>query len=438
MSAEQGELAWSAARSPRGHTNIASGGVLDLFGNNSAELNSTTLDNAGTINLTNGSNSFRLYYSTIQNNSGGVFDLQNDGSAFLNIYGSGSFVNNAGATLRKSSTGVSDFNAPLTNDGVVDVQNGALNLTGGGVSAGNFNVGNSATLLFNNAFTLNSGATLTGGGVFQLANTLMINGAISSPQNFEFDGGTLSIATGATFSITSGRTFTWNSGTITGSGSTNIESGGVLDLFGNNSAELNSTTLDNAGTINLTSGSNSFRLYYSTIQNNSGGVFDLQNDGSAFYNIYGSGSFVNNAGATLRKSSTGVSDFNAPLTNNGVVDVQNGTLNLTGGGVSAGNFNVGSSATLLFNNAFTLNSGATLTGGGVFQLANTLMINDAISSPQNFEFDRRNALDRNWRHVQHYQRPNIYLEQRHDHRIGQHQHCERRGAEPFRQPDRKP
>ena len=78
--------------------------MLNLFGNQTANLDSTTLDNAGTINLTSGSNSFRLYYSTIQNNSGGVFDLQNDGSAFLNIYGSGSFVNNAGATLRKSRT----------------------------------------------------------------------------------------------------------------------------------------------------------------------------------------------------------------------------------------------------------------------------------------------------------------------------------------------
>ena len=43
-----------------GNTNIASGGVLDLFGDDRTELDGTTLDDAGTIDVGNGSNSFQL------------------------------------------------------------------------------------------------------------------------------------------------------------------------------------------------------------------------------------------------------------------------------------------------------------------------------------------------------------------------------------------
>ncbi len=78
------------------------------------------------------------------------------------------------------------------------MQTGTLHFTAGGISTGNFNVETSGTLLFDNDFTLNAGATLTGVGLFQLtAGALAVNTALSSPQDFELDGGVLSLINGS-------------------------------------------------------------------------------------------------------------------------------------------------------------------------------------------------------------------------------------------------
>src|SRR6185436_6228760 len=187
------------------------------------------------------SNSF-----TFNNNSGGLFDLQGDGAVFDIRFGNGPFMNNAGATLRKSGgTGVSSFNVALTNAGVVDVESGSFDLAGDGSSTGNINVASSATFLFDSDFTLNSGTTLTGSGTFQLNGgvTLTINGTINSPQKFILAGGTLSIAGSNTFTIPNGITFTFNSGTVTGTGF-NIASGGTLNLFVDDTDNFSDATLN--------------------------------------------------------------------------------------------------------------------------------------------------------------------------------------------------
>ncbi len=76
-----------------GSVNIASGGVLNIFGNDTASLNATTLNNAGTVNLTSDSNQFELDNgAVIQNNSGALFDLQSDGTVFGNGGGASSTI----------------------------------------------------------------------------------------------------------------------------------------------------------------------------------------------------------------------------------------------------------------------------------------------------------------------------------------------------------
>jgi hypothetical protein len=158
-----------------------------------------------------------------------------------------------------------------------------------------------------------------------------VNGSVSANQ-FELAGGTLSVAPGGAFNIANGQRFTWSSGTITGGGSTNVLSGGLLTLFGNNSNTLAGTTLTNSGTIELRAGADLLRLGNGAlIQNNSLGVFELLGDGQVFADAGNFGSVTNNAGGILRKGGgTGVSIFNAPLTNAGTIEVLSGTLSLTG------------------------------------------------------------------------------------------------------------
>ncbi len=66
-----------------GSLNIASGGILNLFGNHTDFLDGTTLNNAGTVTLTSGSSQLEIDNgAVIQNNSGGLFDLQSDNTRF--------------------------------------------------------------------------------------------------------------------------------------------------------------------------------------------------------------------------------------------------------------------------------------------------------------------------------------------------------------------
>ncbi len=57
-----------------GSLNIASGGILNLFGNHTDFLDGTTLNNAGTVTLDSGSSQLEIDNgAVIQNNSGGLF-----------------------------------------------------------------------------------------------------------------------------------------------------------------------------------------------------------------------------------------------------------------------------------------------------------------------------------------------------------------------------
>ena len=385
-----GASSWSAGFFS-GELSVLAPATLNVSGDNTDTLSGRRLRNNGLVVLSASSNNFRLGSGAmIENRTGGLFDLQNNGT-FLDVGGGfGSFVNNAGATLRKSvGTGTSVFNLPLTNNGAVEVQTGTLALSGGGASAGSFNVTTGALLNITNNYDLTNGASFTGPGFSRLVSGTLSSAGTVTANRFEMAGGTLAVASGSTFTVGNGGVLTFSNGTIAGAGSTNVASGGTLTFNGDNTDTINGTTLNNAGLAVVPAGSNNLRLGGGAqIQNNSGGVFDLQNDGTFLDVGGGFGTFINNAGATLRKSvGTGTSAFNVPLTNklNASVDVQTGTLSLTGGGSSAGNFNVAAPAVLLFNSALTLNAGATLTGAGVFRLpSNTLTINGPVSS-QNFD-----------------------------------------------------
>jgi hypothetical protein len=345
-----------------GTTDVLNGGLLTLLGNNSNNLIGTVLRNSGTINLAAGADLLRLGNSAVvQNNSGGLFELSGDGQIFADAGNFGSFVNAAGATVRKSGgPGVSVFNAPLTNNGSVQVQSGTLQLSGTGGGSGLFDISTGALVNFTSNYNAADGAAFSGSGLARLSGgTLGIAGTVTADR-FEQVGGTIAIGAGSNFAFGAGDVFDLRAGVITG-GILNIGSGAVLNIFGGNSVNLIGTALANSGIVTLTSGSDLLRLGNgAVIQNNNGGLFDLQNAGQVFADAGNFGSFTNAAGATLRKSSSGTSIWNAALTNEGAVEVQNGTFHLTGGGSGSGSFDVAADALLLFNSNYILNSGATL------------------------------------------------------------------------------
>ncbi len=305
-----------------GSVTVASGSGLTIDGTNN-ELLTGTLTNAGTVALV-GSGGQVYGYSggaTIDNQAGATFDFQGDG--YLHSYYGGTFTNEG--TLKKSSgAGTSNVGFTFNNTATAEVDTGTLAPTGGGTSTGV-------------KFVVASGAAydLTGGNTYTYAGTETGSGAGTV---YLSSGHLATDAAGATFDLPAGM-FRWNGGYL--DGSVTVASGSGLTIDGTNN-ELLTGTLTNAGTVALV-GSGGQVYGYSggaAIDNQAGATFDFQGDG--YLRSYYGGTFTNEG--TLKKSSgAGTSTINYSLSNTGTIEVDTGTLDLTG--------------------PFSNFSGTTLTGG---------------------------------------------------------------------------
>ena len=210
-----------------------------------------------------------------------------------------------------------------------------------------------STLRFNSNFTLNAGSSFSTTGLIELASstlTLARGTAFAPTTNFTFTNGTL---TGADdFNIGSGITANWRAGTMSGTGTTRVLAGGTLNLLNNDNPVLTNRSLTNAGTVN--SNTSSYLILNGSggsLTNLSGGLWDFKNNN--VFNVTGTWAFDNQAGATLRKSTTtGDLPFNLPLTNAGTVEVKGGSFT--------------------FTSSFTNNGGTLKLDGGNFSFANPL------------------------------------------------------------------
>ncbi|MBI2206185.1 MAG: hypothetical protein HYU41_20320 [Candidatus Rokubacteria bacterium] len=139
---------------------------------------------------------------------------------------------------------------------------------------------------------------------------------------------------------------TWTAGTMTGTGTTKIETGAALAISGADDKTLDGgRTLDNHGTVNW-SGGQLLLGGSATIANR--GTWDVQGDLEVASTATGeTATFDNHSGATIQKSSgAGAATIGAntagagtvTFNNAGTVDVQAGTLVLADGGTHSGSF----------------------------------------------------------------------------------------------------
>ncbi|AFY39930.1 RHS repeat-associated core domain protein [[Leptolyngbya] sp. PCC 7376] len=310
----------------------ATGGNKDFSGG-IIETQGTTLWDAGQIRASNS--------ATWNNTSTAVFDIQGDlFFDHLNSSGAVPVINNAGILRKSAGNSTATIEAQLNNSGVIDVQSGLLRPTGG--------------------ITLNDGSQITGDGkVLVNANTLTLDGIISSSGTLEFSSGSL-IGDAELDNLT------WTGGTYNSTGLKLIE-GGTLTLAGG--TKTFAGILETNGQTNWQSGTIRTNNTPATWNNTATGVLDIQ-DGLTFENASTGDTVVpiiNNDG-TLRKSgSAGTTTIQAQLNNSGVIDVQVGVLNSTFG--------------------VTLNNGSQITGNGkVLVNANTLTLDGTISSSGTLEF----------------------------------------------------
>jgi uncharacterized membrane protein len=323
-----------------------------------------TLANSGSI-VQQGSGGLYLYDSVVlANQSGGSFVFASDGGVFRgdNTFSS---ITNAGAIQKSGGSNTSTIGVFLANTGTLEVDSGALSMTGGGSSTGTtFKVAQGATLAF------------TGSPVFALTGTF----ASQNGGTVEFLNGIVGIgAGGASFNFAAG-VLQWNNENINLDGQT-LTNAGSLTLVNNNfvyafdgvSRNLGGT-LANSGTI-VQQSSGSLYLYDSVVvANQLGGSYVFHGDGSIHRND-GTAPSVTNAGTIQKMGGTGTSVIDVFLANTGTLEVDSGTLSLSGGGSSNGTtFNVAQAATLVFTGStFALTGAFDSQKGGMVQFANGIV-----------------------------------------------------------------
>lgn len=294
-----------------GTTTIPTGSAFEIAVAVEADMNTRTLVNNGTINRTGGT--LRGGGASVITNQGLWMDSVAADSAINSAYGgSMPFNNEAAGTFRKDSSSQTFFNgnARLNNAGLVDVQAGTLQVHGGGQST-------------DGARFKASGAGVINFSTYQFTDGIFFEG----DSTVNIAGGTI---TGThTFN---GSNLRWIGGDFNSAGTTTVAAGSEMEIAAV-SADLNTRTLVNNGTIDRSVGT--LRGGGSSLISNHGLWLETNPADSAINSAFGgSMPFVNESDGVLRKTSASATNFNgnARLNNAGLVDVQDGVLNISGGG----------------------------------------------------------------------------------------------------------
>ncbi len=327
--AVQGVLNWGGGTlASNTAVTLATGAQLNIASAaNYSKFLDGNLTNAGTITW-QPTGGLRIA-GVLHNLPGGVLDAKLD--LALSRAGPG-IINNDGTFRKSAGTGSLNFQVPMLNNGIVDIQTGRLTLADGSV--------------------LNNGCAFTGTGATWLdSGTITLNGNVHS-ENLVLRYNAMLTGTGGI----SG-TLTWGGGVIGSNAALSVATNGHLLIASEYTYEKAlQGHLTNAGTIAWQpSGS---LIVGGLLHNLSSSIFDIRFDGTLGQS--GTGMIVNEG--VIRKS-VGASTLSclAPLLNQGTVDTQTGALTLAAGS--------------------SLNDGASFIGAGQTILSTgTNLINGAIHS----------------------------------------------------------
>lgn len=338
-------------------------GEIQIGGTNTKTLDGRTITNVGSASwLESGTWRF-INNAMFINDTNATMDIQVDALLDFLDNGGGTFIN-YGTLSKSAGNGNSTFDVPFNNNGTVNITSGNLALTRGGASTnGSYNLSASTALNFSGGTHDINDATFDGGGTVQItSNTVNFNGS----QNLIQPTCTLSV-TGGIMSgnglVTVSGPMTWSGGTITGDGS--FVSSGHLDMDGTSTKTIDGKIMTISGTATW---ANSGKI---GIKNNgefnvaNGGYFEIQNDSDFDFVSPGGGTVENNG--TIRKTSSGATGLEMDFTNNGLLDVQNGTFELQENTTSTnGNYRASTLGEIIFNEEIHTFDGTTFSGNGGF------------------------------------------------------------------------
>jgi MYXO-CTERM domain-containing protein len=271
------------------------------------------------------SDNISLWYNNTLTNHG-VYDLQGD--VGIGSYHYGNAINTDGILRKSAGLGVSTIavQSNLGAAGLLDVQTGTVNFTGGASfesGASTQTVAGSVVRFSGGTLSVAGGTSWLGAGQVQVATDATIAGNFGA-EHLLFMSGIYTGGNAVLDRATLSSDAVWrDSGSFAGTwvvahGSTlTVESGGNKYVRG---AIVNQGTVKAQGDVSL--------WYYNSIDNQ--GLYDLQGDvglGTYYY-----GNQVVNSG-TLRKSAgAGASVVATSFSNNGgTIDVQSGAINFQSG-----------------------------------------------------------------------------------------------------------
>ena len=252
----------------------------------------------------------------------------------------------------------------FNNTGVVNVDAGTMQLTGGGTSDGDFDLDAGATLDLNNGIHNLNASTFSGAGTLQISGSTSFNfvnlngGTIDSA--VLISGGNLQ---GANHTITGPAT--WTGGTIQGAATTQFDNTLAISGAGNQDIE-DGRVINATGTTtwsgNTENGNNHITFSVGTINNS--GTWNDANVFNSFLDHFTGTNAFNNSG-TYNKLNNTLTLVEVAFNNTGVVNVDAGTMQLTGNGGHTGSWNVDNGATLEFGaGTHQLNNGSSIGGDG--------------------------------------------------------------------------
>jgi len=340
---------WNSGSLTGPGSTLTNNGTINVFTSNVTITSTTILTNNGTLNFTGGGDIFIATNAILNNTVSGVIDFQADDSGFSGSGGLPRVLNNEGL-IKTSYADVSDKSSIgvelINNGGTIQVEIGTLNLTSTG------------TELNGGTYNVFSGATLDWDSIVALSGTL--SGNVQGEINWR---STANVLTSATFDFTGNETINWTAGSLSGGGTLTNES--IIEIQSGNTTISNLTTLTNNGAINFAGSGDIFIATNSVLNNAVTGIIDFQFDDSGFSGSGGLPRVLNNEGL-IKTSFSDPSDkasIGVELRNNdGILQVETGTLNLTSAGIELtdGTYNVFAGAMLDWDSVVALSG--TLTG----------------------------------------------------------------------------
>ncbi|CAG0927910.1 hypothetical protein TFLX_00690 [Thermoflexales bacterium] len=334
-----GVLSWTGGTMSGSGTTTALGDLLLTGPSPKLWRDGRTLINAGTA-VWNGGYLWGINHATFNNRAGATFQIEVDNFIYAS---SGVTFTNAGTLVKSAGSGTSALQPVFNNLGSVNVQSGTLNLTGDSVHSGvvqgsgrvEFSSGThilTTTSSLNTANVQISSGTTQVNGVFApvattlTGGTLLFNRDATNP-TFTQSGGTL----GGTGALSVTGVLSWTGGTMSGPGTT-IALGDLLLTGPSPKLWRDGRTLINAGTA-VWNGGYVWGINHATFNNRAGATFDIQTDNFIYAS---SGVTLTNAGTLIKSVVSGTSTLQPVFNNLGSVNVQSGTLNLTGSSTHSG------------------------------------------------------------------------------------------------------